>query len=631
MTKLAIEVAEELGEPILIKEEVLGEAIRIARDLESRGVEAIISRGATGAQVRKGISIPLINIEIGSFELFQALWKGKQVGRRIAYVGYHKSDRNFDFNSIQEMLGIEVSTFFYRSENELIQQIEQAHREGVDTVVCAGICIARMSEERGMRSILVESSRNSLVRAVHRAKEIVSVKRQERARAELLQTILDSASEGILAVDHNSEISLCNPVAAQVLGLKKTGLLRRDIAEVSADNPFLAKVYGNGDPVGGELHKLGDVSVITNRVPIRVGREKIGTVVTFQDITKIIHLEAKIRRELYQKGLVARFTFKDIVGKSDAIKEAVEKARRYALTDSTVLVCGESGTGKELFAQSIHACSRRKNGPFVAVNCAALPENLLESELFGYEEGAFTGAKKGGKLGLFELAHQGTIFLDEIAEMPPQLQARLLRVVQEKEVMRLGGSRVIPIDVRVIAATNKNMLEAVQDGVFRTDLFYRLNVLSLKVPPLRERKEDIPLLAEHFIRHYQKQLKAAVRKPSQTMINWLKQYYWPGNVRELENLVERYCVLAGDELDTRALFKELYEEMAMQKAVNSEPPEPPEDGGRLVIRIGTLEEMEQQLLNQARFHWGTNRSELAERLGISRTTLWKKLKALGEG
>ncbi|MBC7335917.1 MAG: sigma 54-interacting transcriptional regulator, partial [Clostridia bacterium] len=308
---------------------------------------------------------------------------------------------------------------------------------------------------------------------------------------------------GILAVDQQGRISLCNPVAAQVLGLPNKEVLHQPLAEVTAHNPYLAKVYGDGRPAGGELHKLGDVSVVANRVPIRVGRETIGTVVTFQDVTRIIQLEAKIRRELYQKGLVARFTFEDIIGQSEAIREAVEKAKRYALTDSTVLLSGESGTGKELFAQSIHAFSRRSGGPFVAVNCAALPENLLESELFGYEEGAFTGAKKGGKLGLFELAHGGTIFLDEIGEMTLPLQARLLRVLQEKEVMRLGGSRVIPVDVRVIAASNKNLQQAVQEGTFRADLFYRLNVLCLKVPPLRARKDDIPLLVDHFIKRYQ--------------------------------------------------------------------------------------------------------------------------------
>ncbi|MCR4419801.1 MAG: sigma 54-interacting transcriptional regulator [Clostridia bacterium] len=630
MTRLAQEVAEELGEPILIREEVLGEAQRIAREIEKNGVEVIISRGATGAQIRRVVSIPVINIEIGSFELFQALWKGKQLGRKIAYVGYFKSDRNFDFGLLQRMLGIEVNTFFYRTEDELAEQIVQARHEGVDTVVCTGICIVQMAEAQGMRGVLVQSSRNSLVRAVHRAKELIMVRRREMARAELFQTILDSASEGILAVDQQGRVSLCNPVAAQLLGLDPREVLGQPVAEVAATNPSLAQVYGDASAVNGELCRFGDLSIVVNRVPMTLGEENIGLVLTLQDVTRIIQLEAKIRRELYHKGLVTRFNFRDIIGRSEALKEAVEKAKRYALTDSTVLLYGETGTGKELFAQSIHAHSRRKNGPFVAVNCAALPENLLESELFGYEEGAFTGARKGGKPGLFELAHTGTIFLDEIGEMPSPLQARLLRVLQEKEVMRLGGSRVIPVNVRVIAATNKNLRQAVQDGAFRADLFFRLNILSLKIPSLRERKEDIPLLVEHFIRRYSQEHRLLVRRPEEILIKRLESYEWPGNVRELENFIERYCVLAAGAEDADQVFEELFEEL-----VRKSPSEVPsalsdEEGSRLVIRLGTLEDMEKQILRLAHSRWGVNRTELAERLGISRTTLWKKLKELGE-
>ncbi|MGB9887192.1 MAG: sigma 54-interacting transcriptional regulator [Moorellales bacterium] len=632
MTRLAQEVAEELGEPILIREEVLGEAQRIAREIEKKGVEVIISRGATGAQIRKAVSIPVINIEIGSFELFQALWKSKQLGQRIAYVGYYKSDRNFDFGLLQRMLGMEVRTFFYRTEEELAEQIVQARREGVDTVVCTGICIVQMAEEQGMRGVLVQSSRNSLVRAVHRAKELIMVRRQEAARAQLFQTILDSASEGILALDQQGRISLCNPVAAQLLGLDPREVLGRPLAEAAAGNPDLAQVCGDAKPANGELCRCGDLSIVVNRVPMTLDGENLGLVVTLQDVTRIIQLEAKIRRELYQKGLVTRFHFRDIVGKSESLREAIEKAKRYAGTDSTVLLSGETGTGKELFAQSIHAHSRRKNGPFVAVNCAALPENLLESELFGYEEGAFTGARKGGKPGLFELAHTGTIFLDEIGEMPPPLQARLLRVLQEKEVMRLGGSRVIPVNVRVIAATNKNLLQAVQEGSFRADLFYRLNILSLKIPPLRERKEDIPVLVEHFIRRYSQEHRVLVKKPREVLVKRLEAYDWPGNVRELENFIERYCVLAAGAEDPDQVFEELYEELRLRSPLEaSSAVSEEEEGGRLVIRLGTLEDMEKQILRLARSRWGVNRTELAERLGISRTTLWKKLKELGEG
>ncbi|PUU88169.1 MAG: PAS domain S-box, partial [Halanaerobium sp.] len=238
------------------------------------------------------------------------------------------------------------------------------------------------------------------------------------------------------------------------------------------------------------IQNIGETRIATNRVPIKVENKLNGVVATFQDVTKIQKLEQEIRRELNKKGSTAQYDFDDIIGESKAIKVKKELAKKFAKVSSTVLITGQSGTGKELFAHSIHKNSKRKNGPFVAINCAALPTNLLESELFGYEEGSFTGAKEGGKSGLFELAHRGTIFLDEIGKMDKKLQARLLRVIQEKRIMRLGGREVIPVDVRIISAANSNLKTEVQNGEFRKDLYYRLNVLELEIPPLSERKVE---------------------------------------------------------------------------------------------------------------------------------------------
>ncbi len=224
----------------------------------------------------------------------------------------------------------------------------------------------------------------------------------------------------------------------------------------------------------GELQQIGSTSIVTNRVPIVVDGEVMGVVATFQDVEKFQRMEASVRKKLRAKGHVAKFRFEDIIGTSQAIMNAIGTAKLYARVNSTLLLLGESGTGKELFAQSIHNSSERRDNPFVAVNCAALPGSLLESELFGYVEGAFTGARKGGSPGLFEMAHTGTIFLDEISEMQPNLQALLLRVLQEKEVTRIGGDSVIPVDVRIIAATNRDLYAMVEKGLFREDLYYRL-------------------------------------------------------------------------------------------------------------------------------------------------------------
>ncbi|KLU60706.1 propionate catabolism operon regulatory protein [Peptococcaceae bacterium CEB3] len=347
------------------------------------------------------------------------------------------------------------------------------------------------------------------------------------------------------------------------------------------------------------------------------------------------------RRSSLAKGLVARFSFRDLVG--PALRETVAKAERFSEVDATVLILGESGTGKELFAQSIHASSPRNHGPFVALNCAALPEHLLESELFGYEEGSFTGAKKGGRIGLFELADHGTIFLDEIGKMSSNLQAGLLRVLQTKEIRRLGGDRITPVNVRVIAASNEDLISEVDHGHFRRDLYYRLNVLNLYLPPLRHRRQDIPVLIQHILRRREYSLHDQVAIAPEFMA-LLQSYEWPGNVRELENILERYVVLVGGKKSLNykeflASFPELLsgQGLAVPKEKDLVPEGETEDqtatvGGlndegdkAVMVRPGTLEEMELQLMFALLQRCHGNKSQLAELLGISRTTLWKKL------
>ena len=264
---------------------------------------------------------------------------------------------------------------------------------------------------------------------------------------------------------------------------------------------------------------------------------------TLQDVKSVQSSERKIRIGLHEKGLIAKYCFADILGTSPSLTSAVEIARSYASARATVLITGETGTGKELFAQSIHAASPRQAGPFVVVNCATLDKNLLESELFGYVEGAFTGALKGGKAGLFELAHTGTLFLDEIGEIPLDLQAKLLRVLQEREIRRLGSGTVVPVDVRIVAATNRDLAQEVAQGSFRADLYYRLNILSVHIPPLRQRNGDVPILADAFFRTFAGEQYGALQSRVAQVMGRLEGYSWPGNIRELQNFVERVSVL----------------------------------------------------------------------------------------
>ncbi|MDW7676861.1 MAG: sigma 54-interacting transcriptional regulator, partial [Bacillota bacterium] len=364
--------------------------------------------------------------------------------------------------------------------------------------------------------------------------------------------------------------------------------------------------------------------IITNSVPIETDGKRIGTLTIIQKVSAIQQAEQRIRLLNAKKGFTAKTDFSEIIGGSTLIRDEINKAKMYAKSKSNILIYGETGTGKELFAQSIHNFGFQQNGPFVAVNCAALPENLLESELFGYEEGAFTGSRKGGKAGLFEIAHQGTIFLDEIGGISRNLQARLLRVLQEKEVMKIGGEKIIPIDVRIISATN----EIIEDKIphdFRDDLYYRLNVLQISIPPLRDRDNDlidmfIYLTGQHLgIDSYKSKL-------TEDQVAILKYYSWPGNVRELKNVVERFSIHYKNierydepvihELLLRAIGEErLFYDILKQHGIL------PKDVKNSVIS--------KELLQRLLLAFSGRKSKIAEMLGMSRTTFWRKMKDLG--
>lgn len=348
--------------------------------------------------------------------------------------------------------------------------------------------------------------------------------------SEALKNVVKASTEGILLIDTEDEIVYCNSKVIQILGNKiekgeKTyECLDKDMYELLESENFVQ-----------ELIKIDDEDVLVNKTVLYSLDEITGYYYSFNTVRNINEIGTDLSSHLREKGLFARYKFDNIVYRSNIMKVCIDNAKKIALTDATVLINGETGTGKELFAQSIHDYSKRSNKPFVAVNCAALPESLLESELFGYEGGAFTGSKKEGKLGIFEQANKGTIFLDEIGDMPLSLQARLLRVIQEKQIMRIGSNKVIDIDVRIITATNKILKNEVKKGNFREDLFYRLNVLPISIPPLKERAEDILILFQHFIRE-ETYLTPEIKQ-------YILNYSWPGNIRELKNVADYYKLM----------------------------------------------------------------------------------------
>jgi len=362
----------------------------------------------------------------------------------------------------------------------------------------------------------------------------------------LLEAVIESTADAISVADEHGNNIIVNPAYTRITGLPKEAVLSKpatvDIAE--GDSMHL-KVLRTGNPVRNVRMKVGPAKkeVIVNVAPILVAGKVRGSVGVIHDISEIIGLTEELAhaRKLIRR-LEACYTWDDIVGTSVALTHAKEQAMRAAGTPATVLLRGESGTGKELFAHAIHNASSRSNGQFVRVNCAALPEQLLDSELFGYEEGAFTGAVKGGKRGLFEEASRGTLFLDEIGDITPPLQKKLLRVLQEKEIMKVGSTLPIPVDVRVIAATNAALERKIKEGSFREDLYYRLNVLPIEIPPLRSIRDDIPLIANHALMRLNQDYGRQVERITDETMNALQDYPWPGNVRELESIIGRAMI-----------------------------------------------------------------------------------------
>ncbi len=444
----------------------------------------------------------------------------------------------------------------------------------------------------------------------------------------LLEQILDLSSDGIVAIDRNYVITMANHNFASFFNKTPEEIIGKNVYEVYGESkPIFPRAMETGEAEYGYLGNLNGHEVIANRVPLIRDGEIVGAlgVVAFRDVEQLYALIKKIRHlksELdYYKGELERvhrskFSFDQIIGRNKQFEAVKATARRVAMTSSTVLILGESGTGKELFAHALHTEGLRSKGPFIKVNCAAVPENLLESELFGYVEGAFTGARKGGQPGKFELAHGGTIFLDEIGDMPLSMQAKLLRVLQEKEIERLGDTRPRRVDVRVIAATNQNLEELIGRGRFREDLYYRINVVTLNIPPLRERLDDLELLVEHFIKHFNRQFGQRVTGVSPEVMGIFFNHHWPGNVRELENVLERaYNVLDGTVIQKKHL--PLY----LQKAGRP--------GGRQAGQSGLpglVEEAEREAILEALAATKGNKRQAAQLLGISRAGLYKKLK-----
>lgn len=442
----------------------------------------------------------------------------------------------------------------------------------------------------------------------------------------MLEAVLLATQDAISVVNEKGEHVLVNPAYTKITGLEYEEVIGKNaLYDIEEGESLHLKVLSTKKSVENTKLKIrpSGKTVVAQAAPIIVNGVFKGSVAVLHDMSGIKDLTDKLNKaEKKLRELTYKYKPEDIIGKSEVIAEVRKMIEKAAKVPATVLLKGESGTGKELFANSIHAQSKRSENNFIRVNCAALSDSLLESELFGYEEGSFTGALKGGRKGLFEEADKGTIFLDEISEISMNTQAKLLRVLQEKEIMRVGSNYSIPVDVRIITATNIDLIKAVREGRFREDLFYRLNILPIMIPPLRERKEDIPLLIKNFIAKFNDEYGRHILNISDDAINKLIDYEWPGNVRELENIIGRSIINMN--INERVIQAEHLPQLLVGKK-NSNGMEARVQEGELVPLSDVVDRAETDYIKNVYARLNKNKTETAKVLGISLRSLYYKI------
>lgn len=583
------------------------------RILENKGAKAIIARSGGYRYTVGRVSVPVINLKITTLDILQAIKKSGKSHKDIVLV---ISDLEyFNYEEWKEVINETIILERFHLKDEIKAKVIKYADKKNEVIIVGGGIPCSYARKLGIESISIGASKESIHEGVAYAREIIDNLHEQKCRNQVLNTVLDGVHDAVVAIDNECKIIIYNERARKLLNNSIEGVIGRKVLEVCPELKFMLDILKNKTNEYNEIRKLKNIVGTVNTSILLVDGRVNGVICSFQDITKLQSLEKKIRYELNKKGLVAKYRFQGIISNDPAMRETVAKAVKIGLTDFTVMIYGESGTGKEMIAQSIHNISSRVNEPFVAVNCAAISESLLESELFGYEEGAFTGARKGGKPGLFEIAHGGTIFLDEINSMSLNLQAKLLRVLEEKEVMRIGSDYVIPLDVRIIAAANEELKQKVREGSFRGDLFYRLSTLEVNIPPLRERKMDIVPLFKHYLKELSKEEENLdIGKEIEKKI---LDYSWPGNVRELKNVVQRYILFKQIDIDDKELIRNTSALEHENSTYNHEKNIDLKEINKFV-EIKVIEMLESQ---------GMTKTEIAMKLGISRTALWKKSKS----
>ena len=583
----------------------ISDVLEVAQQLVENGSQILLCTGATAHYLQKNLPIEIHTIRTGAFDVIQAISNLKQY-RKIALLG---SASSINLTQYSDVFALDIEQFSYDSYLGAKKKVEQARQQQFDAVIGSPVAV-EMALGMGMAAQLA-ISRNSLQDHIYSALQRLEKIREEKQHNQRLNEIFNHLTDGICLISNTGRIHFVNQSMIGLLGQKEEQLLNQPIhtvfknidlnKELNLENSHQILIYGT-KKLAAHLSLLK-----TDHID--------GFILSVQDLDALEQSSSEFRKVSGVK-FNTRYSFSDLMTQDPQFEQSILLAKKYAKTEATILITGESGTGKELLAQSIHQYSSRSHAPFVAINCASFPESILESELFGYVEGAFTGAKKNGKVGLIEAAHNGTLFLDEIGDMPLHLQTRLLRVLQERQIHRLGATVSHHVNIRVLAATHCDLEEKVKLGEFRADLYYRLNILRVFIPALKKRRVDILLLVEYFLKKHHLSSKSIPI----FLLKALQKYHWPGNIRELENIIERIAVIC-----------QLDETMLNQQFITLQIPELFQQAD-LYEQGNPLKAMkvnqELQLIEQAIEMAGGNLDIAAQNLNISRTTLWRKMKLL---
>ncbi|HBG5427153.1 TPA: sigma 54-interacting transcriptional regulator [Clostridioides difficile] len=647
-----IELKERIGE--LYREDVENGTIIIdilnldlmenqGRILVEKGAQAIIGRGGGYSLVIDTVNVPVIPMNMKSTDLLRAIEIAKKYSKKVVLI-LGDNEVSFDYVGWRNVISTEITEEWFESKYEIRSKVVKYIDQKDEVVIVGGGLACSFARQYGIDSVFATASDESIREAVEYCKKLLDTLGEEKFNNEVLRNILDGIKDGVIAIDSNGSIILYNESAKNMLKVERKCALNKYILDVFPKMEWMLDcLHEKEDVEDRKIRNINNLIVNTRTTLIKVDNSTYGVLGIIQDITKLQNLERKIRFDLNQKGLYARYTFDDFLFKDKLTKEFIEEAKKIGKSDYTTLLYGESGSGKEIIAHSIHNISKRKDRPFVAINCATIAENLLESELFGYEEGAFTGARKGGKRGLFELAHGGTLFLDEINSLSFNIQTKLLRVIEERQIMRIGSDYIIPLDIRIIAATNESLTEKIVMGTFRADLFYRLSSLEINIPPLRDRREDIIPLFNNFVNEVLKDDGLnGINSIDENFVltkdemDKLYNYSWPGNVRELKTIAQKYVVTGKIKLrqDRDFKTKKLLPNSEVDK-FNSETTASVEvqdesiniskiNDGKISIDIKEVNKYVEEKIISMLFAQGLSKNEVAQVLGISRTSLWKK-------